>query len=241
MTPRQRLVMAPYAFTSSQLISASSVTIAASTAYSTFTNNGNWLMPYGVQASTAYFSSNITASSGTFTNSGATAFSIQTSSGIQLNGGTLSVKGSGGIDAQGTGIIASTGTFVVGVTASSGVFNAQGGTVFSVTTSSGVSVGSTLDVAGAVAMGLTYRAFAGNNATVRCACTATGTKIIAGGCNSPNRAVNTSYPSTEGTDSAGTAGTAVADAATQAFSWTCVFSGANAANTCFATCARIAN
>jgi hypothetical protein len=232
LNPRQQLVASPFAYTATQLAQAGNVRINAGVSYSTFTSGGNLLVSAGVVAGTGTFTGGLTASSGTFTATGATQFSLKTSSGISMTGGTLLVDaGSKGINAQGTGIIASTGTFT-----------ATGNTQYSVITSSGINIqAGELRVSGHAALGLTYRNYVGNNVTLRCACTAAGTKALSGGCSSGTRVAQQIYPSTESTDSTGTAGTAVADGATQAFSYTCVFSGAAATNACYVVCARVSN
>lgn len=101
MLPRQPLSMTPYAFTAMQLVGDGDVRVNAGTAYSTFTSAGNLLLPHGV-----------TATTGTFTATGATVFSLQTSSGVNVLSGTLKLSpASRGLDATGTGITASTGVF----------------------------------------------------------------------------------------------------------------------------------
>jgi hypothetical protein len=139
MTPRQQLVMAPYAFTSAQLVSDGAVRVNAGTAYSTFTAAGNWLAPAGVSAASGTFSGGLTASSGTFTATGASQYGVLTSSGLRMSAGTLSLApASRGLDASGTGVVAGTGTFT-----------ATGSSQYSLTTSSGISVlAGTLRVAG---------------------------------------------------------------------------------------------
>lgn len=130
MTPRQQLVMSPYAFTSAQLVHQSDVRVNAGNAYSTFTAAGNWLMPAGVVAGTAAFSGALTASSGTFTATGSGQYSLQTSSGMSVQAGTLKLApASRGLDASGTGVTAATATFT-----------GTGAAVYSVTTSSGIDV-----------------------------------------------------------------------------------------------------
>lgn len=128
MTPRQQLVMSPYSFASAELVQASNIRINAGTSYSTFTSAGNLLVPYGVDATTGAFSGNVTASSGNFTATGGTQFSLETSSGLVVDAGTLDVDGSGGADIQ------------YGVTATTAIFSGSGPTVYSVTTSSGIDV-----------------------------------------------------------------------------------------------------
>ncbi|MDE2489487.1 MAG: hypothetical protein KGM24_01480 [Elusimicrobia bacterium] len=130
MTPRQLLVMSPYAFTSAQLVSAADIRVNAGTAYSTFTAAGNWQLPAGLVASTASFSGALTASSGTFTATGASQYSLAASSGALMSAGTLKLAAaSAGLDATGTGLVASTGSFT-----------ATGASQYSLTTSSGISV-----------------------------------------------------------------------------------------------------
>ena len=121
MTPRQQLVMSPYAFTAAQLVQNSDIRINPGTAYSTFTATGNLLVQFGVSAGTASFSGSLTASSGTFTTTGGSQFSLQTSSGISMQNGTLKLAAaSGGIDAGGTGMLASTVTFTNTIFVSTG-------------------------------------------------------------------------------------------------------------------------
>lgn len=130
MTPRQQLVMSPYAFTSAQLVHQGDIRVNAGSAYSTFTAAGNWLLPAGVVAGTAAFSGALTASSGTFTAAGPGQFSLQLSSGMSVQAGTLKLAAaSRGLDASGTG-----------VTAATAAFTGTGASVFSVTTSSGIDV-----------------------------------------------------------------------------------------------------
>lgn len=107
MTPRQQLVMSPYAYASAELVQSSDIRVNAGTAYSTFTAAGNLLLPAGVVASTGAFTGGVTASSGTLTATGATQYSLQTASGAHVLGGTLQVDGSGGVAVQ-YGVVAST-------------------------------------------------------------------------------------------------------------------------------------
>jgi hypothetical protein len=74
-------------------------------------------------------SENITGAKA-FQATGASVYSLVTSSGISIQAGTLSVQGSGGVDASGTGIKGSTATLT-----------ASGNTQFSLYTSSGISIG----------------------------------------------------------------------------------------------------
>ena len=64
---------------------------------STFTNTGDLRLSFGLYAGSATFTSGVTASSGTFTATGNTQYSLTTSSGILVNNGTLDVSGGGGI------------------------------------------------------------------------------------------------------------------------------------------------
>jgi hypothetical protein len=138
MKPLQQLIMAPYAFTANQLSDTSDVRLIAGQTYSTFTSAGNFSVPAGVQGSSGTFSNGVTASSGTFSATGTGQYSVATSSGIDMNSGTLSLIGSAGLDAGGTGITASTATFT-----------ATGNSQYSLQTSSGINVlAGTLNVAG---------------------------------------------------------------------------------------------
>jgi hypothetical protein len=83
---------------------------------------------YGLSAGSASIAGSLTASSGTFTATGAAQFSLQTSSGIDLLGGTLRVEGSGGINS----------TF--GSRASTYTATATGNTVYSLVTSTGINM-----------------------------------------------------------------------------------------------------
>ncbi|MBI3563600.1 MAG: hypothetical protein HY079_00220 [Elusimicrobia bacterium] len=262
MTPRQRLVMAPYAFTAAQLVADSAARVRVGTAYSTFTATGDLTVPGAfsgasasltgalsaasaaltgaltaqdaaltgdLTAASAGLSGAVTASSGTFTATGA-QYGVDSASGVVVRAGTLSVRGPGGVDAGGTGLLASTATLT-----------GTGPGVYSLTTSSSVSVGADLSVAGTLGFGLYYRNLVQNNANCRAACTTAGTRLIGGGCyQTTTNTLRRSFPSSENTDAAAI-GTPVVNAATAAFSWTCVFSAANAANACFAICARVEN
>ncbi|MFI5346324.1 MAG: hypothetical protein ACHQ51_08115 [Elusimicrobiota bacterium] len=108
MVPRQQLIMSAYAFTAHQLADGSDVRLVAGAAYSTFTSAGNLALPAGIQASSGVFTNGVTAGSGTFTQTGGALYSLETSSGILMGAGTLNVNGSGGVDASGTGVAAST-------------------------------------------------------------------------------------------------------------------------------------
>lgn len=98
MTPRQYLAMSPYAFTAGQLAAATDIRINPGVAYSTFTGGGNLFIAAGVTAGTATITGSLTASSGTFTATGLNQFSLNTTSGVQINAGTLDVNGAGGVD-----------------------------------------------------------------------------------------------------------------------------------------------
>lgn len=128
MTPRQQLVMSPYAYTAVQLMNDGPASVNAGVSYATFTSAGNWLVPYGVVAATGAFD-NVTAGSATvtgfggvevssgvraqslglrygvsaasasFTAAGGAQFSVESSSGVRLAAGTLLVQGTGGVDA----------------------------------------------------------------------------------------------------------------------------------------------
>jgi hypothetical protein len=105
MLPRQPLSMSPYAFTAMQLVNDQDVRVNAGITYSTFSANGNLLLQYGIAGSTANFM--------TVTSTNVGTFGIVTSSGIDMGAGTLLLESdSRGIDATGTGIVASTGAFV---------------------------------------------------------------------------------------------------------------------------------
>jgi hypothetical protein len=111
MLPRQNLAMSAYAYTASQLSDLTEVRLIAGPTYSTFTSAGNFTVPAGVSGSSGSFTSGVTAGSGTFTQTGGALYSLETSSGIVMDAGTLSINGGGGIDAGGTGILTSTLTF----------------------------------------------------------------------------------------------------------------------------------
>lgn len=102
MLPRQPLSMSPYAFTAMQLVNDQSIRINAGTTYSTFTAAGNLALQYGVAGTTA-----------NFTGTGGAIYSITASSGIRMQNGTMKLDAaSKGLDATGTGVTASTGTFL---------------------------------------------------------------------------------------------------------------------------------
>jgi hypothetical protein len=83
---------------------------------------------YGFSAGSASIAGGLTASSGTFTATGAAQYSVQTSSGIDLLAGTLRVEGPGGINS----------TF--GSRASTYTATAMGNTVYSLVTSTGINM-----------------------------------------------------------------------------------------------------
>lgn len=90
MTPRQQLVMSPYAMTAAQLVGNGSIRVrAGDVAYSTFTSGGNLLVLAGVSATT-----------GTFTATGAAVYSVSASSGLLSSAGTVRVLGTGGVHAD---------------------------------------------------------------------------------------------------------------------------------------------
>lgn len=104
MLPRQPLVMSPYSFTSMQLVNHGDVRVNSGTAYSTFTAQGNLAVQYGVTGTTATFA--------TVASTGVGSFSVVSSSGISMLGGTLTLdSASRGVNATGTGVTASTGLF----------------------------------------------------------------------------------------------------------------------------------
>lgn len=126
MSPRQPLSMSPYAYTAVQLASDQNIRINSGITYSTFTTAGNLTLQYGVVGATATFM--------TVTSTNVGTYGVITSSGIDMNGGTLTLDPSSrGIDAQGTGIVATTATFMTVVSTNVGTF--------SVTTSSGINMG----------------------------------------------------------------------------------------------------
>ena len=100
MSPRQQLVMTPYAVTATQLIADSSARVRVENAYSTFTATGDLSLSGGLVASSGVFSNGVDAASGTFSASGTAQYSVRTSSGVDVGGGTLRVSGSGGVDAD---------------------------------------------------------------------------------------------------------------------------------------------
>lgn len=110
MLPRQPLTMSAYAFTAMQLAGPAGIRINAGITYSTFTSAGNLTLQYGIVAGTATYA--------TVNSTGVGTFGITTSSGISMLRGTLALDpASRGIDATGTGIVASTGVFSSSVTA----------------------------------------------------------------------------------------------------------------------------
>jgi len=91
MTPRQQLVMSPYAYTAMQLSSDQDIRVnPGPTAYSTFTTAGNLLLSAGLSASSGNFVNGVTASSGTFTQTGG-VYGVVVSSGINLQAGQLQI------------------------------------------------------------------------------------------------------------------------------------------------------
>lgn len=98
MEPRQQLNMSAYAFTAMQLVADGAAAVRVDNAYSTFTSAGHLLLAGGVQGSSGSFANGVTASSGTFTATGATQYSLATSSGLLVAGGTLRAEGAGGVE-----------------------------------------------------------------------------------------------------------------------------------------------
>jgi hypothetical protein len=90
---------------------------------------GGLSVDFGAKVGSMTVTGGLTASSSTLTATGASQYSVQTSSGIDLRAGTLRIEGPGGLDASGTGLSASTGSFT-----------AAGASQFSLYTSSGVDV-----------------------------------------------------------------------------------------------------
>lgn len=144
MTPRQPLLMSPYAFTASQLSDLNEVRLIAGPAYSTFTSAGNLVVPGGVQASTAVFTQ-------------VSTFSVVSSSGIQIVSGMLDVSQADGVFAKNTGIYAASGTFTNWVNAASATVTGGSGGGYGVTVSSGLLVqNGTLAVNGAGGVDVQY-------------------------------------------------------------------------------------
>ncbi|MDX6770961.1 MAG: hypothetical protein SF051_15620 [Elusimicrobiota bacterium] len=90
MSPRQQLVMSPYAMTAAQLVGDAAVRVrVGAVSYSTFTSGGNLLLMSGVSASTGVFSA-----------TGNAVYSVSASSGILSSAGTVRVLGAGGVHAD---------------------------------------------------------------------------------------------------------------------------------------------
>lgn len=90
MSPRQALAMTPYALSATQLAGDTAVRVrVGAVAYSTFTSAGNLVVAYGVAATT-----------GTFSATGASVFSVTASSGILSSAGTIRSQGPGGVHAD---------------------------------------------------------------------------------------------------------------------------------------------
>lgn len=145
MTPRQELGAAPYALSAAQLVQNGSISINAGTSYSTYTTAGNLIIDNGIIASSADIQGNITASSGNFTATGGTQFSLETSSGVSVDAGTLLLDNQASLSGVSGGLLTTSATF-----------SAAGGSVYSVTTSSGIymQTGSLLLGPNAVAVGI---------------------------------------------------------------------------------------
>ncbi|MFI5347232.1 MAG: beta strand repeat-containing protein [Elusimicrobiota bacterium] len=137
MTPRQPLVMSPFAFTANQLSDQNDVRLIAGPLYSTFTSAGNFSVPNGITSSSATVTGGLTASSGTFLGSGASQFSIATSSGISV-GGTGGVYATffAGNGAALTGVVSTAGTSTGVVTTAALTGNGNSPTPLAVITSS---------------------------------------------------------------------------------------------------------
>ena len=120
MTPRQPLVMSPYAFTANQLSDQNEVRLIAGPTYSTFTSAGNLTVPFGITGSTLTITDNsLTVGVSSFTVGGGSATVA-----YSFTAGSLS---------------ASTATLTYGLVASSASFGARGSNVFyGVTVSSGI-------------------------------------------------------------------------------------------------------
>jgi hypothetical protein len=109
-------------------LTASSANLQSIVSSTTIKGAGGLGVDYGVRSGSLTVINGLTASSGTFTATGASQYSLQTSSGLSMGAGTLKLDaGSRGVDASGTGIVASTGNFT-----------ATGNTQYSLTLSSGI-------------------------------------------------------------------------------------------------------
>ena len=134
MSPRQQLLMAPYAYTATQLANEDETPVRAGNAYSTFTSAGNLLLVGGVSGSSGSFVNGVTASSGTFTATGSTQYSVDAASGVRVRAGTLLVDGAGGVDAA-YGVAAATVVFTAATSDPTGTplgtlyFNSSSGTL----------------------------------------------------------------------------------------------------------------
>jgi len=82
---------------------------------------------YGLVSTTGTFTAGLTASSGAFTALGASVYSVTAASGVQVNGGTLDVNGSGGIT-NSYGIVTDTMTWLA--SAAPAVSNASQGSLY---------------------------------------------------------------------------------------------------------------
>jgi len=126
--PRRLLAMAPWAHTASSLVSSSSLRVMADASTATFASNGDLLLSYGLEAGTGTFTGSVTASSGSFTASGAGQYSLQASSGLRSAAGTVLAEGGGGVRAT------------YGVRSTTAVFYGTGDAVYSLSASSGILV-----------------------------------------------------------------------------------------------------
>lgn len=121
MQPRQQLAMSPYAYSAVQLVSSTTIRVNAGVAYSTFTADGSLDLQAGIDATT-----------GVFTGSGNTLYTLEISSGIRLSSGTILLGFGGTLDASAGGVQASS------ITATTATFTGTGS--YSLKTSSGINV-----------------------------------------------------------------------------------------------------
>lgn len=203
LSPRTKLVAAPYAIQAMQLAGAGNVYVhAGGLVYSTFSSAGNLILPYGVQAASTDISGLMLASSATLTAVGTGVYSLLSSSGIRVSTGLVVVDGGTGVD---------------------------------------------INSPGRLFAGYIIHTAAAASAALRAGCSNTGPLenlvAIGGGCTegANTKAVYSSFPSTESSNSTTAVGTAPADGATAAASWSCGFTAATTGNTAFVICARLAN
>jgi len=149
LAPRHELTAAAQAFSAAQLAAEGPLTMRAGVAYSTFTSDGRWLVPYGVRAATMAVSGGITASSATFKASGDGQYSVYSASGILIGGGTLLVNAGAGLSAR------------YGVTAATLTLTGTGNALYALEVSSGLAVrGGTLLADGGGGLAVRYGAAA---------------------------------------------------------------------------------